>query len=150
MKSASARLVKRLTMPRGPTDTGTPTETSGLPGDRGGAKSKSTVPSARAPARNGVVLRAITALGETRLLLLLAAIITAGSGLWAWSLATTAFAAPPKLVVPPGIIGAAIESSGSSVLTPIDIQVIYNPAPDQTGTNFQPSVEPSHAKPADF
>ena len=42
-----------------------------------------------------------------------------------------------KLVVPPGIIGAAIESSGRSVLTPIDVQAIYNPATDQAGTNLE-------------
>ena len=112
------------------------TEASSVPESGGTAKSKSTEPSARAPARSSAVLRAITAFGETRLLLILAAIITAVSGLWAWSLAATAFAAPPQLAIPPGIIGAAVESSSSSVRAPIDVQATYYPATGQVGSSL--------------
>lgn len=124
-------------MSREPTNTGAPNGTSGLPENGGTAKPKLPRRSVSRPIRNGFVFRAITAFGEARLLLILAVLITAGSGLWAWSLAATDFAAPPKLVVPPGIIGAAIASSGSSVLSPINVVAIYNPATDQTGMNLE-------------
>ena len=62
----------------------------------------------------------------------------AAAGRWpALAVSGWELGAPPKLVVPPGIIGAAIESSGRSVLTPIDVQAIYNPATDQAGTNLE-------------
>jgi hypothetical protein len=135
LRAADARLVKRLTTRSNPTEVGASTEGSSVP--ENGGTPKPPRRSVSKLIRNGVFFRAITAFGETRLMLILAVLITAGSGLWAWSLATTDFAAPPKLVVPPGIIGAAIESSGRSVLTPIDVQAIYNPATDQAGTNLQ-------------
>jgi hypothetical protein len=89
-----------------------------MPENGGTAKPKPPRRSVSKLIRNGVFFRAITAFGETRLMLILAVLITAGSGLWAWSLATTDFAVPPKLVVPPGIIGAAIESSDPNKCSP--------------------------------
>lgn len=129
--------MKHLTTRSKPTGVGVSTEASSPPENGGTAKPKPPRRSVSKLIRSRVISRAITAFGETRLLLILAALITAGSGLWAWSLATIDFAAPPKLVVPPGIIGAAIESSSESVLTPIDVQVIYNPATDHAGTKLE-------------
>jgi hypothetical protein len=90
--------------------------------------------------RSPVVVRAFTALGETRLQLILALIITVGTGLWAWSLAATAFAAPPQPLIPPGNIGVAIESSGSASSAPISIEVVFSPTADPTGTDFTLSL----------
>jgi hypothetical protein len=137
LRETVARLVKHLTNRSKPTEVGASTEASSVPENGGTAKPKLPRRSVSKLIRSRVISRVITAYGETRLLLILAAFITAGSGLWAWSLATIDFAAPPKLVVPPGIIGAAIESSGRSVLTPIDVQANYNPATDHAGTNLE-------------
>lgn len=137
LRAAVARLVKHLTTRSKPAEVGTSTEASSVPENGGTAKPKPPRRSVFKLIRSRVISRAITAFGETRLLLILAALITAGSGLWAWSLATVDFAAPPKPVVAPGIIGAAIESSDRSVLTPIDVQASYNPATGQAGTNLE-------------
>jgi hypothetical protein len=44
--------------------------------------------------------RALRALGETKLQLILAMIIAVGTGFWAWSFAATAFASPQRVVFP--------------------------------------------------
>lgn len=67
------------------------------------------------------------ALGETMAQLVLAAMITVGAGLWAWSLAASAFAGPPMLA-PPGIIGVAVETSPGTENEPIDVTADYYPA----------------------
>ena len=110
--------MKHLTTRSNPTEVDASTEASSVPENGGTAKPKPPRRSVSKLIRNGVFFRAITAFGETRLMLILAVLITAGSGLWAWSLATTDFAVPPKLVVPPGIIGAAIESSDPNKCSP--------------------------------
>lgn len=134
LRVAAARLAKPPAIRSEPTDTGASDGASGVSDNRGEAKPKSAEPSVSTPARSNVVLRAITAFGETRLQIVLAAIITVGSGLWAWSLAATAFAAPPHLAIPPGIIGVAVESSSSSALAPIDVRAAYYPATPQAGS----------------
>ena len=75
-----------------------------------------------------------TALGETTVQLVLAAMVTVGAGLWAWSLAASAFAGPPMLA-PPGIIGVAVETSPGTENEPIDVTADYHPATDGTAAN---------------
>jgi hypothetical protein len=94
------------------------------------------IPPVTTPVRSHALLRAFTALGETRLQLVLAAIIAFGSGFWAWSLAATAFAAPPAQATPPGIIFVAIGSHGPRASAPIDVRAVYYSLPDQTAINY--------------
>jgi hypothetical protein len=81
-------------------------------------------------------VRYFTALGETRQQLILAAIITVGAGLWAWSLVAPSFAGPPQVMVPPGIIGVADEATSQTASAPIRVQAIYTPAANQAGGNY--------------
>jgi hypothetical protein len=88
------------------------------------------------PIRRRPLSRAFAALGDTTLQLLLAAIITAGAGFWAWTLAATAFAAPPQSASP-GIIGVATESHGPRLSAPIDVQATYSPSLDSAATYLE-------------
>jgi hypothetical protein len=66
--------------------------------------------------------------------LVLAAMITVGAGLWAWSLAASAFARPP-ILAPPGIIGVAVETSPGTENEPIDVMADYYPETDRTASS---------------
>jgi hypothetical protein len=83
-----------------------------------------------------------TALGETMAQLVLAAMITVGAGLWAWSLAAGAFTGPPALA-PPGIIGVAVEASPGTGNEPIDVTADYYPATDGTAASVDLSFTQS-------
>ena len=72
--------------------------------------------------------------GKTIVQLILAALITLGAGLWAWSLAASLFAGPPTLNTP-GSIGVAVEPSAGTESAPIDILVDYSPEINGVDTN---------------
>jgi hypothetical protein len=103
-------------------------------------------PPAPAPTRSSAVMRGLKALGETRLQLILALIITVGAGFWAWSLAAGSFAAQPQISAPPGVIGVAVESSARTMSAPITMQVDYYPPGNPTsglGISFTQAVSGS-------
>ena len=81
------------------------------------------------------VVRCFTALGETRLQLILAAFITVGATLWAWILVAAAFAGPPKLAEL-GVIGVAVEASSQTSRAPIEVYETYKLAADRARGNY--------------
>lgn len=95
------------------------------------------MPAVPTPIRRRALWRVVAALGDTQLQVILAAIITVGAGFGAWTLAATAFAGPPKPTADSGVIDVAIQSPGSGVTAPIDVQAQYSRSEGKASTDLE-------------